>query len=119
MTSLVQYVLIRGDLARSLKWPSGAVIAQACHACVAVTHTYYSDPDTQAYLRDLGNMHKVVLEVPDEPALLSVVEALNQDEVPHVVWKEQPENIATCVAIKPSVKGAVSKYVKKFKLYGV
>lgn len=63
MSNLVQYVLVRGDLTRTLKWPSGAVMAQACHACVAVTHTYYSDPDTQSYLKDLGNMHKVVLEV--------------------------------------------------------
>ncbi|XP_050430639.1 putative peptidyl-tRNA hydrolase PTRHD1 [Adelges cooleyi] len=118
MTSLVQYVLVRGDLTRSLKWPSGAVIAQACHACVAVTHTYYSDLDTQEYLRALNNMHKVVLEVPDEPALLSVAEALRKDGVHHVVWKEQPEDVATCVAIKPSAKAAVSKYVRKFKLYG-
>lgn len=63
MSNVVQYVLVRGDLARTLKWPSGAVMAQACHACVAVVHTYYSDPDTQAYLKDLGNMHKVILEV--------------------------------------------------------
>lgn len=63
MSQVVQYVLVRGDLTRTLKWPSGAVIAQACHACVAAVHTYYSDPDTQAYLADLGNMHKVVLEV--------------------------------------------------------
>jgi len=62
-SGLVQYVLVRGDLARTLRWPSGAVIAQACHACVAVTHAYYSDPDTRAYLEDLGNMRKVVLEV--------------------------------------------------------
>lgn len=63
MSNLVQYVLVRGDLTRMLKWPSGAVMAQACHACVAVTHTYYSDPDTQAYIKDLENMHKVILEV--------------------------------------------------------
>lgn len=63
MSNVVQYVLVRGDLTRVLKWPSGAVMAQACHACVAVVHTYYSDPDTQAYLKDLGSMHKVVLEV--------------------------------------------------------
>lgn len=63
MSNVVQYVLVRGDLSRVLNWPSGAVIAQACHACVAVIHTHYADPDTQAYLKDLGNMHKVVLEV--------------------------------------------------------
>ncbi|VVC31451.1 Peptidyl-tRNA hydrolase, PTH2,Peptidyl-tRNA hydrolase II domain [Cinara cedri] len=117
MSSFVQYVLVRGDLTRTLKWPSGAVMAQACHACVAVTHIHYTDPNMQAYLKDLGNMHKVVLEVPDEPALLKVAEALSADGVHHVVWKEQPEDVATCVALKPCVKGEVSKYVRKFKLY--
>jgi len=67
MSNVVQYVLVRGDLTRTLKWPSGAVMAQACHACVAVVHTYYSDPDTQAYLKDLENMHKVILEVSQSP----------------------------------------------------
>ncbi|XP_025406115.1 putative peptidyl-tRNA hydrolase PTRHD1 [Sipha flava] len=117
MSNVVQYVLVRGDLTRVLKWPTGAVIAQACHACVAAVHTYYSDPDTQAYLKDLGNMHKVVLEVPDESTLLSVAEAMTSDGVHHVVWKEQPEDVATCLALKPCAKGAVSKYVRKFKLY--
>lgn len=67
----MQYVLVRGDLTRTLKWPSGAVMAQACHACVAVVHTYYSDPDMQAYLKDLGNMHKVVLEV--SPIVINIL----------------------------------------------
>ncbi|XP_060874774.1 putative peptidyl-tRNA hydrolase PTRHD1 [Metopolophium dirhodum] len=117
MSNVVQYVLVRGDLTRTLKWPSGAVMAQACHACVAVVHTYYSDPDTQAYLKDLENMHKVILEVPDEPTLLSTAAALGAGGVQHVVWKEQPEDVATCVALKPCAKGTVSKYVRKFKLY--
>jgi len=69
MSNVVQYVLVRGDLTRTLKWPSGAVMAQACHACVAVVHTYYSDPDTQAYLKDLENMHKVILEVSPSPLI--------------------------------------------------
>ena len=62
-SGIVQYVIVRGDLLKSLQWPVGAVIAQACHACTAVTHLYYNDEYTQAYLADLDNMHKVVLEV--------------------------------------------------------
>lgn len=57
-------------------------------------------------------------QVPDEPALLKLAEALSADGVHHVVWKEQPENVATCVALKPCAKSAASKYVRKFKLYG-
>ncbi|XP_036145208.1 uncharacterized protein LOC105831336 isoform X4 [Monomorium pharaonis] len=63
MSGLIQYVVVRGDLARTMGWPLGAVVAQACHACTAVTHLFYSDAHTQAYLADLDNMHKVVLEM--------------------------------------------------------
>lgn len=60
---LVQYVVVRRDLLDSLKWPFGAVITQACHACTAIVHMTYNDEQTQMYLADLDNMHKVVLEV--------------------------------------------------------
>lgn len=63
MSGIVQYVVVRGDLTRTMRWPLGAVVAQACHACTAVIHLSYNDVDTQAYLADLDNMHKVVLEV--------------------------------------------------------
>lgn len=63
MAGIVQYVIVRGDLLKTLQWPVGAVIAQACHACSAVIHLYHDDPYTQSYLADLDNMHKVVLEV--------------------------------------------------------
>lgn len=64
---IVQYVVVRGDLITLLKWPIGAVIAQACHACTAVTHLFHEDPHMQTYLADLDNMHKVVLEVNYSP----------------------------------------------------
>ena len=41
--TLVQYVVVRGDLLRKLGWPVGAVIAQACHACTAATHAFRDD----------------------------------------------------------------------------
>lgn len=63
MSGIVQYVVVRGDLMRTMGWPLGAVVAQACHACTAVIHLFYNDAHTQAYLADLDNMHKVVLEV--------------------------------------------------------
>lgn len=63
MAEIVQYVVMRGDLARTMGWPLGAVVAQACHACTAVIHLFYNDAHTQAYLDDLDNMRKVVLEV--------------------------------------------------------
>lgn len=63
MAAVVQYILVRGDLMRSLNWPLGAVIAQACHASVAATQLFYTHEHTQQYLQDLDHMHKVVLEV--------------------------------------------------------
>jgi len=59
---LVQYIVVRADLLKTLHWPVGSVIAQACHACCAVTYLFHNDPDTQEYLKDLENMRKVVLE---------------------------------------------------------
>ena len=60
---LVQYIIIREDLSKTLKWTIGAVIAQACHAAVAATHLFADVSDTQEYLRDLDSMHKIVLKV--------------------------------------------------------
>ena len=62
-SQLVQYVIVRGDLLRLLSWPTGAVIAQACHASTAVLWTYRNDPHTIEYTSELDRMHKVVLEV--------------------------------------------------------
>lgn len=63
MSGIVQYVIVRGDLLTKLSWPVGALVAQACHAATAAIHLFYTDEHTQAYLADLDNMHKVILEV--------------------------------------------------------
>lgn len=61
--SLIQYVVVRKDLISALRWPLGAVIAQACHASSAVMFLYHDDPVTKEYTSDLDRMHKCVLEV--------------------------------------------------------
>lgn len=62
--TLVQYVVLRGDLRREpLSWPLGALVAQACHAALAVTHAHCQHPDTAVYLEQGGSMRTVVLEV--------------------------------------------------------
>lgn len=47
-------------------WNKGAVIAQACHASVAVMAKFKEDPDVQEYTSpdNLEHMTKVVLKVP-------------------------------------------------------
>ena len=45
---IVQYVVVRSDLMKTLSWPVGALIAQACHASTAVMHQFY-DHETSEF----------------------------------------------------------------------
>ncbi|XP_033646516.1 putative peptidyl-tRNA hydrolase PTRHD1 [Asterias rubens] len=113
----VQYVVVRGDLLQTLKWPTGAVIAQACHACTAALHLFRNDENVIQYTADLDNMHKVVLEAKNEETLRKLSAELTSSEIDHKLWIEQPENYATCLAVKPYPKEQIQKYFKKLKLY--
>ncbi|XP_062065057.1 putative peptidyl-tRNA hydrolase PTRHD1 [Lepus europaeus] len=115
---LVQYLVLRKDLSQApLSWPAGALVAQACHAATAALHVHREHPHTAAYLRDLGRMRKVVLEASDEPTLQELAETLRQRDIDHVLWLEQPENTATCLALRPYPKEEVSQVLKKFRLF--
>ncbi|XP_032764976.1 putative peptidyl-tRNA hydrolase PTRHD1 [Rattus rattus] len=115
---LVQYLVLRKDLSQApFSWPTGALVAQACHAATAALHLHRDHPHTEAYLRELGRMRKVVLEAADETTLKELAETLQQKNVDHMLWVEQPENIATCIALRPYPKEEVSQYLKKFRLF--
>ncbi|NWU69630.1 PTRD1 hydrolase, partial [Pterocles burchelli] len=115
--ALVQYVVLRGDLARPPRsWPLGAVVAQGCHAALAAAFAHRQHPDTRAYLEMGGAMRTVVLEAPDEAALTALAETLKQHSIDHEVWTEQPENVDTCLALRPYPKDQVHQHLKKFKL---
>lgn len=114
---IVQYVVLRSDLQSVLKWPVGAMIAQACHACTAVFAMYKEDPHVVAYVQDLDNMRKVVLQAKDENQLRSIGEKLKEDGIDHKMWVEQPENIITCIVSKPYPKNEVQNYFKGLKLF--
>lgn len=116
MSSIVQYIVVRSDLVRELKWPVGALIAQACHAVTAISHQFHEDELMKLYLDDLDNMHKVVLEAPNEQSILKLKLSLEENHIAHKLWIEQPENIPTCLATKPYRKEEVQQYFKKFKL---
>ena len=51
----------------------------------------------QAYLDDLDNMHKVVLEAKDEDQLKVLADQLKEGAIDHKLWVEQPENYPTWV----------------------
>ncbi|NXD46453.1 PTRD1 hydrolase, partial [Copsychus sechellarum] len=114
---LVQYVVLRGDLARPPRsWPLGAVVAQGCHAALAAVHGYREHPDTGAYLEQGDAMRTVVLEAPDENSLLDLSEILKNKGVDHRLWMENPEGIPTCLALRPYPKNQVQPHLRKFKL---
>ncbi|GJJ78590.1 hypothetical protein EMPS_10949 [Entomortierella parvispora] len=98
---LTMFIVIRKDLIKTLGWSTGSVIAQACHASTAVLHKTQDLHDTREYLADINNMHKVVLEVKNLPQLEALAASLSGLEVPHVTWREQPENILTCLSTSP------------------
>ncbi|NWQ72681.1 PTRD1 hydrolase, partial [Neopipo cinnamomea] len=115
--ALVQYVVLRGDLARPPRsWPLGAVVAQGCHAALAAAHAYREHPDTGAYLELGGAMRTVVLEAPDEAALAALAQTLRQHRIDHRVWTELPEDIPTCLALRPYPKDQVQRHLKGLKL---
>lgn len=92
-------------------------MAQACHATTAAIHLYYSHENTQKYLADLDSMHKIVLSVDNEDALKELEQRLQEVSVDYKLWIEQPENFATCLAVRPYPKGQVQHLFKKLKLY--
>lgn len=117
MTALVQYVVLRGDLARPpLSWPLGALVAQGCHAALAAVHAYRDHPDTGAYLEQGGAMRTVVLEAKDEVSLLDLVQILRQNSIEHCLWTEHPEGIPTCLALRPYPKDQVQRLLRNFRL---
>lgn len=63
--TLIQYVVVRADLMKVLKWNIGAVITQACHAVAVINENTKLDENTKLYLspENIDKMHKCVLAV--------------------------------------------------------
>ncbi|KAI3636972.1 hypothetical protein MIR68_005239 [Amoeboaphelidium protococcarum] len=114
---LKMYIIVRRDLSKMLKWPGGAVIAQACHASTLALHQFKDDSNTSEYLKDAQNMHKVVLQIEDEAQLKQLSNSLSRRGIDHVMWMEQPENIATCISTKPYRKNEIGDILTHLKLY--
>lgn len=114
---VVQFIVVRRDLLKTLDWPVGSVMAQACHACAAVLFEHRDDPHVVAYHARLDAMYKVVKEVKGEPQLLTLAEKLRAEGVAHRVWVEQPEAIPTAIALKPYPRSQVQPLLKKYQLF--
>lgn len=63
-----------------------------------------------------GLIIKSYLQAPDESTLRSLSKTFEENDILHKLWIEQPENIPTCIALKPYKKEFVQKFVKKLKL---
>lgn len=115
---VVQFVVLRRDLWRSLGWPLGAVVAQGCHAAVAAVWEGREDPGTLQYCAPeaLPHMTKVVLEVKGEPQLVALHDKLAAAGVPHHLWREQPEDFPTCLATRPCARQEVEHLFRKLNL---
>ena len=96
---IVMYVVIRSDLRGAKGWPLGSLVAQACHASVAITASAIDEGDdaTRAYVHadNVDHMRKVVLETKNEEALRTLSSTLEASGIKHKLWIEQPENVAT------------------------
>ncbi|KAL7277798.1 peptidyl-tRNA hydrolase II [Trametes coccinea BRFM310] len=101
---LVMQIVVRRDLLDAEGWGVGPLMAQAAHATAAVLHETRERPETQAYLDDLKNMRKVVLQTPDQASIERLAGMLSSSEppVPYHLWVEQPENVPTCLALAPN-----------------
>ncbi|CAO3645389.1 unnamed protein product [Cunninghamella echinulata] len=118
---LTMYIVVRKDLAKTLKWPTGSVMAQACHAATAILHVTKNEPNTIKYVEDYERMHKVVLETKNVDTLTSLSEALKGHDISLYQWIEQPENIPTAFATaplperSPEVKELFKKYCSLYR----
>ncbi|ORZ10875.1 peptidyl-tRNA hydrolase II domain-containing protein [Absidia repens] len=118
---LTMYIVVRKDLSKTLKWPTGSVMAQACHAATAVLQTTRNESNTMKYVEDYERMHKVVLETKNDETLKNLAESLKTHNIPLYQWVEQPENIPTALATapiperSPEVKDLFKKYCSLYR----
>uniref|UniRef100_A0A3P8UQQ6 peptidyl-tRNA hydrolase n=1 Tax=Cynoglossus semilaevis TaxID=244447 RepID=A0A3P8UQQ6_CYNSE len=108
---LVQYVVVRADLVHKLSWPPGGGVNQARPAAPAQSGAGGKSLRLQCVCVFC------CVQAPDEEALSSLSENLTQAGVSHKLWIEQPENIPTCLALKPYPKETVQPLLRKFKLF--
>jgi peptidyl-tRNA hydrolase len=120
---LVQYVVMRSDLIKAFKWNIGGLIANGCHASIAVIADHLNDADVRAYIGLAGDegqrtqMHKVVLAVKDEAELRDTAALLSRHSIDHRLWVEAPEELPSCLATRPYRRSVVQPLLRHLKLF--
>lgn len=92
-------------------------MTQASHASVAAIFKNYEDQNVTEYLSQLDTMHKVVLEIGSETKLNNLAKKLEENQIKHYLWTEQPENIPTALATMPYEKDFIKPYFKKLNMF--
>ncbi|KZT72296.1 peptidyl-tRNA hydrolase II [Daedalea quercina L-15889] len=113
---VIMQIVVRRDLLDTPGWGVGPLMAQVAHATAAVLHETHDLPETKAYLDDLKNMRKAVLQIADKKGIEKLAALLSSADppIPHHLWVEQPENEPSCLALAPNrresrVKKALDK----------
>ena len=94
-------------------------VTSLCHIA-QVSKTLWElkeEPNVQAYMADIDNMHKVTLAAKDEEELKAVITTLSENGLQFRSWLEQPEGILTAVATMPYPRDVTSPHLKHLSLY--
>merc|ERR1712194_230267 len=106
---LVMYVVLRKDLG----WPVGALVNQACHATAKVAWEAKDDPESAIYFSEAeGQMTTHTMGAADSAQFNKLAEKLCDAGVPHKVWVEHPENVASSLATWPRRRSQVKKNIQ-------
>ncbi len=121
---VVQYIVVREDLARDLG--TGVLATQASHASMAPITTQIRksgaleamlDPETRKWVN--GAFRKILLEVPDKDKLIELMEELDSAGVEYSKIEESTLNgELTGIGLKPYEKDRVAKHFKDLSLLG-
>ncbi|OAF68303.1 Peptidyl-tRNA hydrolase domain-containing protein 1 [Intoshia linei] len=113
MEKLIMYIILRTDVGLT----KGQLAAQACHSCIKTVHIYKNDASMVEYLKDIDNMTKVLLKTRDMKEYENIKKNLKSSKISYTEWLEQPENLITCLSLKPYYKNDVYDIIKELKLF--
>ncbi|KAJ3390263.1 peptidyl-tRNA hydrolase domain-containing protein 1 [Lobulomyces angularis] len=117
MEHLTVFIILRKDLVKTLSWPVGPIITQACHASTLAIFKNATHKNVIEYMNDEKNMHKVCLEVKNESQLMEISKNFKENNIIHESWIELPEDIFTCISTIPYKRSEVKDFIKKCQLY--
>ena len=84
---------------------------------MAAIFSHLNEPETSEYLTNLDHMTKVVLKAESEEQILNAAKTLEQNNVKHYIWREQPENIISALATVPRNRDVLKPLLSEFKLF--